>query len=98
MQVLGSLTEVISLIGTPAMWGQYPVFSHPLCFHIISFLWMHQGVADGYWVAGILGFLPKFPQGSWARRWLQSVMPVTPFVYGYGRRYFISRVFYATVW
>ena len=42
-------------------------------------------------MAGILCFLPEFPPGSPAQRWLQLLMNVTPFVYWYDRQYFISQ-------
>ena len=54
------LTEIISLICTSALWGQYPVLSHPQ-----SPQGAPLGVAavtDGLMV-GIL-FHPEFPQGS----------------------------------
>ena len=51
--------------------------------------------SDGCQMAGILCFLPKFPQGPLAHHWswLQLLMAVTSFVYWYGRQYFISHVF-----
>ena len=81
------LTELIPLICTSPVWGQYPVFSHPE-FPQGSL----YGVAAVWWLLdGGYSFLPKFPQGSAAHiGGLQALLTVTSFVYWYGWKYSIS--------
>ena len=68
------LTEIIPLTGTLAIWGQYPVFSHPE-FPQGS----PEGVAAVWWLLnGRYSFLPECPQGSLAHTGrLQLLMTVT---------------------
>ena len=82
-----SLGRLESLMSTLAIWGHYPVFSHPE-FPPGS----PWGVAAVWWLLdGRYSFLPEFPQGSPAHHpwWLQLLMTVTSFVYWYGRKYSI---------
>ena len=54
------LTEILPLICTSTIWGQYPVFSHPE-FPQGS----PRGVAAVWWLPdGRYSSLPEFPQGS----------------------------------
>ena len=78
------LTEIIPLICIPALWGQYPVISHPEFPQGSS-----RGMAAVWWLDGRYSFFPDFLQGSIAhqRWWLQSLKIMTPFVYWYGRKY-----------
>ena len=72
------LTDIIPLMCTSALWGQYPVFSHPEFPQGSPREWLQS---EGGWMAGILSS-PEFPQGSPAHAGgLQSLMTVTSFVY-----------------
>ena len=69
------LSEIIPLICTSLIWGQYPVFSHPECPQ--SSPWEVTAV---WWLLDSrYSFLSEFPQGSPAHHpwWLQSLMIVT---------------------
>ena len=59
------LTEVIPLICTSVIWGQFSVFSHPE--YSLGSSW---GVVAARWLlGGTYSVLPEFPQGSRAHRW-----------------------------
>ena len=48
------LTKIIPLIRTSAVWGQYPVFSHPKVLRAYHREWLQS---EGCSMAGILSFL-----------------------------------------
>ena len=87
---------VSPLICTSAVWGQYPVLSHPEFPQ--GSPW---GVVSGWWLLeGRYFFLPEFLQGPPTHHRLRLqylLMTMTPIVYWHGREYSIYHI-HLLVW
>ena len=80
------LTEIIPLISTSVIWGQYPMFSHP------KFPQGSLGSGCSLMVARqqvFFSFLSFLRAHQLTVLWLRSLMTVTSLVYRYGRQYSI---------
>ena len=74
---MSRLIEIIPSIGTPVIWGQYPMFSHPKSSQG-ALLGVGEGGCSGWWLHGGILFLSWVPprahgQGSYDLMawWLQ---------------------------